>query len=123
MAAIAPGIHPTHKAAKNGTFHPNGMAEAANVAANNGYKTNECDGEITSFSMNHDATEDNGKTTHIAGIRSTAYGVNMLMMIGAYRSVIFIHHISGRGAASNPSAGINWTSIMDEIATDDIQMP
>jgi hypothetical protein len=106
-AAIAPGIHPTHKAAKNGILHPNGKTEAANVAASNGYKTNEYDGETTSFSMNHEATEDSGNTTHIAGIKSTAYGVNMLIIIGAYRSVIFIHHISGRGAASNPRAGMN----------------
>ena len=107
MAAIAPGIHPIHNAPKNGIFHPNGKAEAANVAASNGYKTNQYEGEATSFSMSHDATEDSGNTTQIAGIKSTAYEENMLMMTGAYRSVIFIHHISGRGAASNPRAGMN----------------
>ena len=106
-----------------GTLHPRGMIAAATVAIIIGYSTKDDEGEATSFSINHEVTDDHGNTTQIAGRRRIANGVNMLIRTGAYNSVIFIHQISGRGAASNPRAGMNCTSIKDEMAMDEIQMP
>ena len=99
------------------------MAAAATVAINIGYNTKDVEGDSTSFSTNHEVTEDHGNATQIAGSRSIANGVNILMRTGAYSSVIFIHQISGRGAASKPSAGMNCTSINEEMAMDEIQTP
>ncbi len=88
-----------------------------------GYNTNEAEGEATSRSMNHGVSEDHGKASQIAGIKNTAKGVNMQRITGEKTRVIFIHHISGRGAASNPSAGKNFTNIITETATAATQNP
>jgi len=123
MVAIAPGIHPNQSDVRNGSSDEKGSIAHMAVMKRIGYNTNEAEGEGTSRSMNHGVREDQGKASQIAGIKKRANGVNMQRMIGENISVIFIHQISGRGAASNPSAGRNCTNIMTDTATAATQKP
>ena len=123
IEAIAPGIHPIVNAANSGFDEKNGTIEHATAAMRNGISTKDRDGVGLSFSMTQGARDDHGRAIQIAGMRYNANGVNIEIKTGAKTKVIFIHHISGRGAASKPSVGKNWTTIVAVMVTVAIHIP
>ncbi len=105
IVTIPPGIQPSSRAPKNGSEEKNGTIEVARIATIKGMRTKDLEGVVQSFSMTHGVNDENGSAIQIAGMRYKANGVNMQRRTGANVSVIFIHHNSGLGAASNPRVG------------------
>jgi len=84
-----------------------GRARAATVSATIGTVTNATDGDATSRSTIHGTTVLQARPIHTPAIKKAPNGVKDITNIGVSNPMIRNHQVSGRGAASKPSVGMN----------------
>ena len=100
-----------------------GISNAAIVVPINGATTKPVDGERTSASTNHGSTKVQASANQTPGSMYAFIGEKAMIHMGINRAMLRSHHVSGRGAASKPSVGINCAKSIAPSTTVQAQNP